>query len=73
MESIKKLMAIICVVSLFVMPFTAFSDDQSNKESTVVEKSDTSTDTQQGSAPDTQATPQTPEPEAEKPAPSTEK
>lgn len=72
MKSIKKLMAIICVLSLLVTPFTAFSNEQS-REGTVVEKSDTTHDTQQGAAPDTQVTPQTPSPEAEQPAANPEK
>ena len=52
MKSMKKLMAVICVVLLLSTPFMAFSDEQP-QGSTVIEKSDTSTDTQQGAVPDT--------------------
>jgi hypothetical protein len=67
MKSMKKLIAVICVVLLLSTPFIAFSDEQP-QGSTVIEKSDPSTDTQQGTVPDTQVTPQVPEPEAEQPA-----
>lgn len=66
MKSMKKLMAVLCVVFLLSAPVMAFSDEQP-QASTVVEKSDTSTDTQQGTMPDTQIAPQTPGPEAEQP------
>ena len=72
MKSMKKLIAVICVVLLLFTPFIAFSDEQP-QGSTVIEKSDTSTDTQQGTVPDTQVTPQTPGPEAEQPAANPEK
>jgi len=63
----KKLIAVICVVLLLSTPVIAFSDEQP-QGSTGIEKSDTSTDTQQGTVPDTQVTPQTSGPEAEQPA-----
>jgi hypothetical protein len=72
MKSMKKLIAAICVVLLLSIPFIAFSDEQP-QGSTVIEKSDTSPDTQQGTVPDTQVTPQVPGPEAEQPAASSDK
>ncbi|MEI8172406.1 MAG: hypothetical protein WCH07_02850 [Deltaproteobacteria bacterium] len=72
MKSMKKLIAVICVVLLLSTPFIAFSDEQP-QGSPVIEKSDTSTDTQQGVVPDTQVAPQTPGPEAEQPAANPEK
>jgi hypothetical protein len=72
MKSMKKLIAFICVVLLLSTPFMAFSDEQP-QGSTVIEKSDTSTDTQQGAVPDTQVAPQAPEPQAEQPAANPEK
>jgi hypothetical protein len=72
MKSMKKLIAVICVVLLLSTPFVAFSDEQP-QGSTVIEKSDTSTDTQQGTMPETQVAPQAPGPEVEQPATSPEK
>jgi len=72
MKSMKKLIAVICVVLLLSTPIMAFSDEQP-QGSTVIEKSDTSTDIQQGAVPDTQVAPQAPGPEAEQPAANPEK
>jgi hypothetical protein len=68
----KKLIAVICIVLLLATPLAALSDEQ-QQGNTVVEQSDTPSDTQQGVAPDTQVTPQAPEPAPEQPATSTEK
>ena len=72
----KKLIAVICVVLLLSTPFIAFSDEQP-QGSTVIEKSDTPSDTQQGVAPDIQTVPQpdpqTPVPTTEQPASSPDK
>lgn len=72
MNSIRKLIAVICVVLLLSAPFMALADEQP-QGSTVIEKSDTSTDTQQGAVPDTQVAPPDPGPEAEQPAANPEK
>ncbi|MEN6318479.1 MAG: hypothetical protein ABFD82_06950 [Syntrophaceae bacterium] len=72
MKSMKKLIAVICVVLLLSTPFMAFSDEQP-QGSIVIEKSDPSTETQQGIVPDTQVTPQVPAPEAEQPVANPEK
>jgi protein involved in sex pheromone biosynthesis len=72
MKSMKKLIAVICVVLLLSTPFIAFSDEQP-QGSTVIEKSDTSTDTQQGTVPDTQVAPQAPDPAPEQPPTSPDK
>ena len=80
MKLSKILMVIACLVLLFATPFTAFSDEQT-QESTVIEKSDTPTDTQQGVmqdtptdiqqgvTPDTETAPQPPAPVEDQPAP----
>jgi hypothetical protein len=70
--SMKKLIAVICVVLFLATPLVALSDEQ-QQGSTVVEQSDTPTDTQKGSVQDTQVTPQAPEPASEQPATSSEK
>ena len=72
MMSMKKLIAVICVVLFLATPLVALSDEQ-QQGSTVVEQCDKPSDTQQGAAPDTQVTPQAPEPAPEKPATSPEK
>ena len=80
MKLSKILIVVICLVFLFATPFTSFSDEQT-QESTVIEKSDTPTDTQQGVMPDaptdpqqgvtldTEPAPQSPAPEEDQPAP----
>jgi hypothetical protein len=72
MKSMKKLIAVICVVLLLSTPIIAFSDEQP-QGSTVIEKSDTSIDTKQGTMPETQVAPEIPGPEVEQPAASPEK
>jgi hypothetical protein len=71
MKSMKKLIAVICVVFLLSTPFITFSDEQP-QGSTAIEKSPTPSDTQQGGAPDMQVVPQpdpqTPIPTVEQPA-----
>ena len=68
----KKLIAVICVILLLSTPFIAFSDEQP-QGSTVIEKSDTSTDTQKDTVPDTQVIPKIPGPEVEQPVSSPDK
>lgn len=80
MKSMKKFIAVICITLLLTTPLVAFPDEQ-QQGSTVIEKSDTSTDTQKGAVPDTQIAPQpapqsdvqVPTPPVEQPTPSPDK
>lgn len=72
MKSIKKLIAVIFALILLATPLAAFPDEPS-QGGTMIEKSDTSTDTQKGAAPDTQIAPQpAPQPVPQVPTPPVE-
>jgi len=66
MKSIKKLIAVICIVLFFTTPLAALSDEK-KQGSTGVEQSGTSSDIQPGVTPDSQVTPQAPESAQEQP------
>ena len=72
MKSIKKLIAVICIVILLATPLAAFPDEQ-QQGCTGTNKSSTPSDTQQGGAPDMQIAPQpTPQPVPQVPTPPVE-
>jgi hypothetical protein len=66
MKSIKKVIAVICIVLFLTTPLAALSDEQ-QQGSTGVEQSGKASDTQQGVTPEPQVTPQAPEPAPEQP------